>query len=43
MQAASCISTFELPEFDEELGVLPQEGEDEDEDLEIELGESNLH
>lgn len=38
MMAANCIDKSELPEFDEESGVLPKE-EDDDEDLEIELVE----
>lgn len=38
MMAANCIDKVELPEFDEETGLLPKLGEDE-EDIEIELVE----
>ncbi|VDP13935.1 unnamed protein product [Soboliphyme baturini] len=38
MIAANCISNAELPDFDEETGVLHEE-EDDDEDIEIELVE----
>ena len=38
MMAANCIEKMDLPEFDEETGLLPKLGEDE-EDIEIELVE----
>ncbi|XP_014219394.1 ATP-dependent RNA helicase DHX8 [Copidosoma floridanum] len=38
MMAAACIDKSELPEFDEETGILPRE-DDEEEDIEIELVE----
>ncbi|KAL0266728.1 UNVERIFIED_CONTAM: hypothetical protein PYX00_009196 [Menopon gallinae] len=38
MLSASCIDRSELPDFDEETGLLPKE-EDEEEDIEIELVE----
>ncbi|KAK6642306.1 hypothetical protein RUM44_014029 [Polyplax serrata] len=38
MISASCINRSELPDFDEETGLLPRE-EDEEEDIEIELVE----
>lgn len=38
MMAANCIDKMDLPEFDEETGLLPKLGEDE-EDIEIELVE----
>ena len=38
MMAANCIDKMDLPEFDEETGLLPKIGEDE-EDIEIELVE----
>ncbi|KAF7995038.1 hypothetical protein HCN44_004510 [Aphidius gifuensis] len=38
MLSASCIDRSELPEFDDETGVLPRE-DDEEEDIEIELVE----
>ena len=38
MIAAACMDKSELPEFDEETGLLPKE-EDEEEDIEIELVE----
>lgn len=38
MLAANCIDKTELPDFDEETGVLPKEESDE-EDVEIEMVE----
>lgn len=38
MLAANCIQKSELPDFDEETGVLPKEESDE-EDVEIEIVE----
>ncbi len=38
MMAANCIDKSELPDFDEETGVLPRELSDE-EDVEIEIVE----
>lgn len=38
MMAANCIDKMDLPEFDEETGLLPKIGEDE-EDIEIEMVE----
>lgn len=38
MMAANCIDISELPDFDEDTGVLPK-ADDEDEDVEIELVE----
>ncbi|KFD51542.1 hypothetical protein M514_07592 [Trichuris suis] len=39
MMAASCISIAELPDFDEDMGILKEEADDDDEDIEIELVE----
>ncbi|XP_046342220.2 ATP-dependent RNA helicase DHX8-like [Haliotis rufescens] len=38
MMAASCIDKSQLPDFDEEVGLLPKE-DDSDEDVEVELVE----
>lgn len=38
MLSAACIDKSELPDFDDETGLLPKE-EDEEEDIEIELVE----
>uniref|UniRef100_A0A5S6PYS7 RNA helicase n=1 Tax=Trichuris muris TaxID=70415 RepID=A0A5S6PYS7_TRIMR len=39
MMAANCISIAELPDFDEDMGILKEEADDGDEDIEIELVE----
>ncbi|XP_063227908.1 ATP-dependent RNA helicase DHX8 [Bacillus rossius redtenbacheri] len=38
MMSAACIDKYELPDFDDETGLLPKE-EDEEEDIEIEMVE----
>jgi ATP-dependent RNA helicase DHX8/PRP22 len=38
MLSAACIDKSELPDFDDETGLLPKE-EDEEEDIEIEMVE----
>ncbi|KAK6166438.1 hypothetical protein SNE40_023128 [Patella caerulea] len=38
MLAANCIDKSELPDFDEEMGLLPRE-DDSDEDIEVEINE----
>lgn len=39
MISSGCIDKSELPEFDEETGLLPREEEDGEADIEIELVE----
>jgi ATP-dependent RNA helicase DHX8/PRP22 len=39
MMAASAISTGELPDFDEDTGILHEEDSEGDEDIEIEIVE----
>lgn len=39
MMSAGVIEKTELPDFDEETGLLPREDEESDEDIEIELVE----
>lgn len=39
MLSANCIDKSELPDFDEETGILPKENTEEEQDIEIEIVE----
>lgn len=39
MLSANCIDKSELPDFDEETGILPKDNTEEEQDIEIEIVE----